>query len=273
MDPAQCPELGRDGHLPLLPASLWPASAQVGWGAVFEQIRPLLADIARADDASHATQGLNALDQRLGLIRGRPWPDRPRREAAVLVGVFHDGGAWRLLLTQRTATLREHAGEISFPGGRIDPQDSGPIAAALRESQEEVGLAPGDIQVLGLLPGYVTVTNYRVAPVLAQVDAAAARTAIAASANSEVAHAFAVPLAQVLDPCQHVWRTYRREGVERRFVSMPAPESLSGLQAGHGPIWGATAAMLRNLYLVLAWSLCEAQMNAAAALHPWRNEY
>jgi 8-oxo-dGTP pyrophosphatase MutT (NUDIX family) len=148
-----------------------------------------------------------------------------------------------LLLTRRTDHLRDHAGQISFPGGRVEPEDDGPVATALRETEEEIGLRREYIQVIGQLPVYSTVTAFQVTPVVALVEPGFTL----ALDNFEVAEAFEVPLAFLMNPAHHRHHRFEFAGTERRFLSMP----------WQGPereyfIWGATAAMLRNLYRLLS---------------------
>lgn len=155
--------------------------------------------------------------------------------AAVLVPLVDRPEGLTVLLTRRTAHLDHHAGQISFPGGRIEDSDADPIAAALRETQEEIGLDPAHIEVLGRIDGYVTITNFAVVPVVAIVHPPfELRTD-----PFEVDEAFEVPLAFILDPANHQ-RHFRDgpDGKRRYFYALP-----------YGPhyIWGATAAMLVNL--------------------------
>ena len=93
----------------------------------------------------------------------------PPRDAAVLIGVVHRGETLSVLYTERSPELRSHSGQVAFPGGKIDPQDSGPAAAALREANEEVALDPADARILGYLPAYFTGSNYMITPVVAEV--------------------------------------------------------------------------------------------------------
>lgn len=163
--------------------------------------------------------------------------------ASVLVPlVLRDQGP-QVLLTRRTAHLRAHAGQISFPGGRAEPHDLSATATALREAQEEVGLDPTRVEVIGQLPAYTTVTNFVVTPVVALVPA----PLTLAADPFEVDEAFEVPLAFLMDPAHHHRHEWEAAGVRRRFLSMP----WQGPQ-GEYFIWGATAAMLRNLYAFLA---------------------
>lgn len=156
------------------------------------------------------------------------------KQAAVLVPlVVRD--AITLLLTQRPMHLKHHPGQISFPGGRVEETDSDAIAAALRETEEEVGLPRKHIELLGTLPPYHTVSNYAVTPVVALVQPP---FDLKLDAN-EVADAFEVPLDFILDPANHERRSRPWQGRERQFYAMPYGERF---------IWGATAAMLRNLY-------------------------
>ena len=156
------------------------------------------------------------------------------KQAAVLVPlVVRD--AITLLLTQRPMHLKHHPGQISFPGGRVEETDSDAIAAALRETEEEVGLPRKHIELLGTLPPYHTVSNYAVTPVVALVQPP---FDLKLDAN-EVADAFEVPLDFILDPVNHERRSRPWQGRERQFYAMPYGERF---------IWGATAAMLRNLY-------------------------
>jgi 8-oxo-dGTP pyrophosphatase MutT (NUDIX family) len=164
--------------------------------------------------------------------------DTEPRAAAVLVPmVVRDDGV-RVLLTQRTAHLHDHAGQISFPGGRVAADDAGPIAAALRESFEEVGLAPDAVDVIGTLPEYLTASSYRVTPVVGLVE----RLPQLQLDAFEVADAFEVPLDFLMDPANHERRLVEFGGMRRTFYAMPYTSVRRYF------IWGATAAMLRNLY-------------------------
>jgi len=185
----------------------------------------------------------------------RGWIPEPRetrwryvgdpRQAAVLVPIVIRDDALTMLLTQRGDQLTDHAGQISFPGGRRDPADADAIATALREAQEEVGLPPERVEVLGALPEYPTGTGYHVTPVVGLVHP----PFTVAADGFEVADIFEVPLAFLMDPASHQVRVFRWEEGERRFFAMPyAPEG----GAGRHFIWGATAGMLRNLYRFLA---------------------
>jgi 8-oxo-dGTP pyrophosphatase MutT (NUDIX family) len=159
----------------------------------------------------------------------------PLTPAAVLVP-FVLGTAPFVLLTKRNANLSKHAGQVSFPGGRIDAADASPEAAALREAGEEIGLDPGDVELLGRLPDYVTGTGYRITPVLGLLAAAAAE-GLRPSA-SEVAAVFGLPLAVLLDPAAPQRRRAEMRGRAREFWVWPHPEHY---------IWGATAGILVNL--------------------------
>ena len=159
---------------------------------------------------------------------------RRLRPAAVLVAVAGDGDAARLLLTKRSSALRHHPGQIAFPGGKQDAGDADLHATALREAHEEIGLAPGDVEILGDLPRHETVTGFDVTPVLARVRAPFAPLA----EPGEVAEAFEVPLAHVLDPRRFRVERRRWKGSWRHYYVVP-----------FGPyyIWGATARILRGL--------------------------
>jgi len=164
--------------------------------------------------------------------------------ASVLVPLVPREGGLQVLLTQRTDHLHDHAGQISFPGGRRDPGDTDDVATALREAQEEVGLHPRHVEVLGNMPVYRTVTNYVVTPVVALVH-----PPFELELDSfEVAEAFEVPLSFLMTPAHHRWHEWREpDGSTRHFLSMP----WQGASREYF-IWGATAAMLRNLYRLLA---------------------
>jgi 8-oxo-dGTP pyrophosphatase MutT (NUDIX family) len=167
------------------------------------------------------------------------------RAAAVLVPLVVRDTGLTVLLTQRADHLSDHAGQVSFPGGRREPTDPDATATALREAQEEVSLAPERVEVLGALPDYLTGTGFRVTPVIGLVH-----PPFTVQADTlEVAEIFEVPLAFLMNPTHHEVRLLRWEGGERRFFAMPYPRATSG---GHHFIWGATAGMLRNLYRFLA---------------------
>jgi 8-oxo-dGTP pyrophosphatase MutT (NUDIX family) len=165
---------------------------------------------------------------------GELMPGRDYRRASVLVPIVA-GESLSLLLTQRTSHLTNHAGQISFPGGRAEESDTDATDTALREAEEEIGLSRDRVEVIGHLPKYYTVTNYEVTPVVALVHAP---MELALDAN-EVAEAFEVPLDFILDPANHQKRSRPWEGRMRHFYAMPY---------GRHFIWGATAAMLRNFY-------------------------
>lgn len=168
--------------------------------------------------------------------------DTPPRPAAVLVPLVATGAAVEVLLTRRTAHLHDHAGQISFPGGRTDEGDRDAIHTALREAEEEIGLPAAHVDILGTLPEYLTGTGYRVTPVVGLIE----RPFEPRLDRFEVDEAFAVPLAFLMDPGNHERRAIVHEGVSRRFYAMP------WTSAGRRYfIWGATAAMLRNFYWML----------------------
>ncbi|MBU6487776.1 MAG: CoA pyrophosphatase [Burkholderiales bacterium] len=167
------------------------------------------------------------------------------RAAAVLVPLIAREAGLSVLLTQRADHLSDHAGQISFPGGRREPFDQDAVATALREAQEEVALAPERVEVLGALPDYLTGTGFRVTPIVGLVH-----PPFSVRADTlEVADIFEVPLPFLMDPAHHEVRVLRWEGGERRFFAMPYPRAGAG---GHYFIWGATAGMLRNFYRFLA---------------------
>jgi 8-oxo-dGTP pyrophosphatase MutT (NUDIX family) len=194
--------------------------------------------------------GLRArFDQRLHwapepIVETRLRDGDPRLAAVLVPLVVRDDGL-TVLLTQRADHLNDHAGQISFPGGRQEPYDADTTATALREAQEEVGLDPTRVEILGSLPDYLTGTGFRVTPVVGLVH-----PPFTVEADTlEVAEIFEVPLAFLMDPARHEVRVFRWEGGERRFFAMPYPRNES---AGHHFIWGATAGMLRNFYRFLA---------------------
>jgi 8-oxo-dGTP pyrophosphatase MutT (NUDIX family) len=156
------------------------------------------------------------------------------KPAAVLVPVV-DRSEPGVILTMRTAELPNHAGQIAFPGGKIDQGDQGPLAAALREAQEEVGLDPRLVEPLGYLDLYLTFSGFRILPVVARVAPGYKLTLNA----SEVADAFEVPLDFLMGPENHQRHSRDWKGIQRHYYAMPYQERY---------IWGVTAGILRNLY-------------------------
>jgi 8-oxo-dGTP pyrophosphatase MutT (NUDIX family) len=153
--------------------------------------------------------------------------------AAVLVPVV-TGDPAGILLTKRTSHLTRHAGQVSFPGGRIDPEDASPEAAALREAREEIGLDPACVEVLGRMSDYITGTGYRITPVLGLVPAGVLYRLSA----HEVESVFELPMSVLLDPDAPKRQRQHVGGRWREYWVWPHPEHY---------IWGATAAILVHL--------------------------
>jgi 8-oxo-dGTP pyrophosphatase MutT (NUDIX family) len=175
------------------------------------------------------------------LVRERQFLDRAPEQAAVLLGVVMRDEP-TVLLTQRPSHMSTHAGQIAFAGGKRDAGDADATATALREAQEEVGLEAQHVQVLGTLPEYVTGSSFHVIPVVALISP---QMTLQLNAH-EVADAFEVPLAFLMNPANHRWHRYAHEGVTREWLSMPYQD---GDQLRF--VWGATAGMLRNFYRFL----------------------
>lgn len=172
---------------------------------------------------------------------------RRLHQASVLVPLVQRPEGLNVLLTQRTDHLRDHAGQISFPGGRFEPGDADAVATALREAEEEVGLPRQRVDVIGRLPHYITVTDYQVTPIVALVE-----PPFTLQLDSfEVAEAFEVPLAFLMTPAHHQRHEIELQGQRRQFLSMPWQVAGPGGAPRRYFIWGATAAMLRNLYRFL----------------------
>ncbi|MCZ2496204.1 CoA pyrophosphatase [Xylophilus sp. Kf1] len=178
------------------------------------------------------------------MVRDALRAGREPRPAAVLIGIVERATGATVLLTERTTHLSSHSGQVAFPGGRTDPEDDGPVGTALRESWEEVGLEARFVKVLGQLPAYGTVSAYVVTPVVALV----APGCVLKPNPFEVADIFEVPLDFLMDPARH--RRHRLDAPDgrREWLSMPWTDPATGKEHF---IWGATAAMLRNLYRLL----------------------
>lgn len=175
-------------------------------------------------------------DEIRGAAFGR---NRRLRPAAVLVPLVERAEGFHVILTRRSEALRDHAGQISFPGGRIEADDPSPHMAALREAEEEIGVQPRQVEVIGELPLYRTGTGFLVHPVVGFVDPAAEPR----RCPVEVAEVFEVPLAFVLDPTNHKPHEFHYEGQVHLLQAMPYGEYF---------IWGATAAILIELYQALS---------------------
>jgi 8-oxo-dGTP pyrophosphatase MutT (NUDIX family) len=216
-DPRQVPVAGVDSHLPAVPAERLQAEALRQRFAA----PPLWQPEVRAEP--RFTQRTPAQAAVLVPLVARPEPT--------------------LLLTQRTSHLSNHSGQIAFPGGKVDDTDADVVDAALREAEEEVGLARHYVQVLGTLPVYTTGTAFVITPVVAWVQPGFTLVPNA----GEVADIFEVPLSFLLDPAHHRRHAFEFEGVRREWFSMPWQDG-----ATERYIWGATAGMLRNFYRFLA---------------------
>ncbi|MCS6766626.1 MAG: CoA pyrophosphatase [Candidatus Protistobacter heckmanni] len=229
LDPQAIPVESVDTHLPPLP---------------LERLRPEFVRKRLAWWSAAASQGGHLPGDESWSPSAAPEQSRP---AAVLVPLVARPEQVTVLLTMRTAHLHDHAGQISFPGGRQEESDASPVATALRETEEEIGLQASHIDILGSLPEYFTGTGYRVTPVVGWVT-----PPFALKPDSfEVAEIFEVPLQFLMTPANHQRRRFDWQGGSRRFYAMPwsagaVPDAPSYF------IWGATAGMLRNLYHLLS---------------------
>ncbi|HEY6280492.1 MAG TPA: CoA pyrophosphatase [Burkholderiales bacterium] len=175
------------------------------------------------------------------------WQGRPEQalvepdnaiQAAVLVPLINRDSEITVLFTQRTTHLADHAGQISFPGGRVEAGDASTQDTALREAEEEIGLPRSQVDILGMLPDYYIATGFRVTPVVGLIEAPFPVTLD----NFEVAEIFEVPLQFFLNPANHEQHNTNSHGRLRRYYAMPYQGRF---------IWGATAGILYNLYQAL----------------------
>ncbi len=225
LDPHAVPVDGHDGHLPPLDLQwLQPEGLRQRFGQTANWAPELAGDGHPHDGTETSTA------------------------AAVLVPLVMRPLGLQVLLTRRTDHLRDHPGQISFPGGRSEPGDADAVATALRETEEEVGLQRRHIEIVGRLPDYRTITGYQVTPVVGLVS-----PGFELKLDSfEVAEAFEVPLQFLMTPAHHRRHALELAGQRRQFLSMPwRGDDPSGVAREYF-IWGATAAMLRNLYRFLA---------------------
>jgi 8-oxo-dGTP pyrophosphatase MutT (NUDIX family) len=221
-DPQQLPVLGIDDHLPWVPAP-------------------------ELQEAALRRRFLQPPSWTPEIVGEQRFFEREPAHASVLVPLVQRDEP-TVLLTQRTDHLSDHPGQISFPGGRAEPHDADATATALREAREEIGLASSHVDVLGSLPTYTTGTGFIVTPVVGLV-----RPGFAVAADPfEVAEVFEVPLAFLMNPAHHRRHAVELGGLRREFLSIP----WQGVDSGGRPrryfVWGATAAMLRNLYRFLS---------------------
>ena len=208
-------------------------SANSGIGDFFDRARKRLTlEVPPALTDSNAEGARGDLDlnpqiwERAGVKATRP--------AAVLVPII-DRGEPTVLLTLRTAELASHAGQVAFPGGKIDPADESPVAAAMREAREETGLAPTLIEPIGYLDLYLTFSGFRILPTVARV-----KPDFTLALNPrEVTETFEVPLTFLMSPSNHQRKTRDWNGFARDYYAIPYQNRY---------IWGITAGILRNLY-------------------------
>jgi 8-oxo-dGTP pyrophosphatase MutT (NUDIX family) len=248
IDPHLVPVVGVDAHLPAVPGErLTAQSLRALKPGRWSAWQPLLTGDGRAP--------VGAIDTWAGTSSARRVASGPRAEAtnpasagvsaaSVLVPLIAREEGLQVLLTRRTEHLKAHAGQISFPGGRAEPTDCDPVDTALREAEEEIGLARDQVEVLGSMPAYTTVTGFEITPVVALVHPPLELRLDA----FEVAESFEVPLAFLMDPAHHRRHLFQDAAGARQFLSMPWRKERPGEPDREFFIWGATAAMLRNLY-------------------------
>ncbi len=162
-------------------------------------------------------------------------PVRASRDAAVLAPIVMRPDGWTMLFTERAAGLASHAGQISFPGGRIDADDASPLEAALREAEEEIGLARSFVTPIGGFDPYETGTGFRIAPIVALIEPGFTLS----PDPREVADVFEAPFEFLMNPANHERREGEWNGITRTYYAMPHNGRF---------IWGATAGMIRALY-------------------------
>lgn len=246
-DPQSVPVMGVDAHLPALPNDvLTPEALRAMDPSRWSRWRPAWVGDGR---------------ERASMVAAPVRPSLPARPpeagetaadvlaaASVLVPLIAREKGIQVLLTRRTAHLKAHAGQISFPGGRAEPTDRDAVDTALREAEEEIGLDRGCIEVLGTMPVYTTVTRFEVTPVVALIHPPLDLRLD----TFEVAEAFEVPLDFLMNPAHHRRHRFDDALGARHFLSMPWRASRGDGREQEFFIWGATAAMLRNLYDCLA---------------------
>lgn len=214
--------------------SLSPVSLHPALVAFLDRAKPRLAAQPPSELHSYEIVPFHG-DHRLSPDLLRERPAAPARPAAVLIAIINRPDEPTVLFTQRSSALRSHSGQIAFPGGRIDVADAGPLEAALREAEEEVGLAPHLVQPIGYLDLYLSNSGFRIVPVVALVD-----PSIVLRLNpDEVTGTFECPLAFLMDPANHVAESREWRGAMRHYYAMP--------WQGHY-IWGVTAGIVRALY-------------------------
>ena len=196
------------------------------------------AVIGKAVDLDQLRQVLPVEPARTPYVLEDGVGDEELLPAAVLFPIVKRSGEPTVLLTQRTAHLRDHPGQISFPGGRCEASDPSPAATALRETSEEIGLSSAHVEIIGYLPEYRTSTGFRVTPVVAMVTPPFDLQLDA----FEVAEAFEVPLSFLMNPANHQQHSLHYRGKLRHYYAMPYGDYF---------IWGATAGIIMSLYRAL----------------------
>lgn len=205
------------------------------WALQALKQRPTNAVFDPDQPPTHGDHGLNAnVDPTDDFDKLRP--------AAVLIPIIAHSNALSVLLTRRADHLSAHAGQVAFPGGKMEPNDVTPRETALREAHEEIGLNSASVDVIGYLDTYQTGTGFRIVPVVALVEAAASTQAD----PTEVADIFEVPLSFLMDRRNHQRHSIVWQGCRRQYYAMPY---------GSRYIWGATAGIIRNLHerLIASW--------------------